>query len=89
LNATLDPGAPPARRTAAMRFIMGTMLIDMVSIGIIIPVMLVLVGQFTASLADQAFWDSGSSSARRSAACSAISTCGCRSWRPGAARSWR
>lgn len=39
-----------------MRFIMATMLIDMVSIGIIIPVMPVLVGQFTGSQAEQAFW---------------------------------
>ena len=39
-----------------MRFIMVTTLIDMMSIGIIIPVMPVLVGHFTASQAEQAFW---------------------------------
>jgi MFS transporter, DHA1 family, tetracycline resistance protein len=39
-----------------MRFIMLTALIDMVSIGLIIPVLPVLVGNFTTSLADQAFW---------------------------------
>ncbi len=39
-----------------MRFIMLTVLIDMVSIGLIIPVLPVLVGGFTASLAEQAFW---------------------------------
>lgn len=39
-----------------MRFIMVTTLIDMMSIGIIIPVLPVLVGQFTASQAEQAFW---------------------------------
>jgi DHA1 family tetracycline resistance protein-like MFS transporter len=39
-----------------MRFIMLTALIDMVSIGLIIPVLPVLVGNFTASLAEQAFW---------------------------------
>ena len=39
-----------------MRFIMVTTLIDMMSIGIIVPVMPVLVGHFTASQAEQAFW---------------------------------
>ncbi|WP_322741685.1 TCR/Tet family MFS transporter [Glaciimonas soli] len=43
-------------RTAAMRFIMLTVLIDMISIGLIIPVLPVLVGNFTGSQADQAFW---------------------------------
>ena len=44
------------QKQAAMRFIMVTMLIDMVGIGIIIPVLPVLVGEFTGSLAEQAFW---------------------------------
>ena len=39
-----------------MPFIMAATLIDMISIGIIIPVMPVLVGQFTASQSEQAFW---------------------------------
>jgi DHA1 family tetracycline resistance protein-like MFS transporter len=39
-----------------MPFIMAATLIDMISIGIIIPVMPALVGQFTASQAEQAFW---------------------------------
>jgi len=40
-----------------MSFIMITVLIDMVSIGLIIPVLPPLVGTFTAgSQADQAFW---------------------------------
>jgi DHA1 family tetracycline resistance protein-like MFS transporter len=39
-----------------MRFIMLTVLIDMVSIGLIIPVLPVLVGTFTGSQADQALW---------------------------------
>ena len=43
-------------RTAAMPFIMLTVLIDMVSIGLIIPVLPTLVGGFTGSQADQAFW---------------------------------
>jgi MFS transporter, DHA1 family, tetracycline resistance protein len=43
-------------RTAAMPFIMLTVLIDMVAIGLIIPVLPALVGRFTGSQADQAFW---------------------------------
>jgi len=43
-------------RTAAMPFIMLTALIDMVSIGLIIPVLPALVGSFTGSQADQAYW---------------------------------
>src|SRR5262245_13672823 len=41
---------------AAMPFIMATTLIDMMSIGLIIPVLPALVGSFTGSQADQAFW---------------------------------
>ena len=47
---------PRADRAAAMPFIMLTTLIDMVSIGLIIPVLPALVGSFTGSQADQAFW---------------------------------
>jgi DHA1 family tetracycline resistance protein-like MFS transporter len=43
-------------RAAAMPFIMATALIDMISIGLIIPVLPALVGSFTGSQADQAFW---------------------------------
>ncbi len=43
-------------RTAAMPFIMATALIDMISIGLIIPVLPALVGSFTGSQVDQAFW---------------------------------
>lgn len=43
-------------RTAAMPFIMLTTLIDMVSIGLIIPVLPALAGSFTGSQAEQAFW---------------------------------
>ncbi|HEY8067424.1 MAG TPA: MFS transporter [Burkholderiales bacterium] len=43
-------------RAAAMPFIMATTLIDMVSIGLIIPVLPALVGSFTGSQAGQAFW---------------------------------
>jgi len=43
-------------RPAAMRFIMITVLIDMVAIGLIIPVLPPLVGRFAGAPADQAFW---------------------------------
>jgi DHA1 family tetracycline resistance protein-like MFS transporter len=44
------------RRAAAMPFIMFTVLIDMVAIGLIIPVLAPLVGTFTSSQTDQALW---------------------------------
>ena len=43
-------------RAAAMPFIMLTTLIDMLAIGLIIPVLPALVGSFTGSQAEQAFW---------------------------------
>jgi DHA1 family tetracycline resistance protein-like MFS transporter len=43
-------------RSAAMPFIMLTALIDMISIGLIIPVLPALVGSFTGSQMDQALW---------------------------------
>ncbi len=43
-------------RAAAMPFIMLTALIDMISIGLIIPVLPALVGSFTGSQVDHAFW---------------------------------
>jgi len=39
-----------------MRFIMLTVLIDMLAIGIIVPVLPALVGQFTASPSEQTYW---------------------------------
>jgi len=45
-----------AKRPAAMRFIMLTVLIDMISIGLIIPVLPVLVGTFTSSKSEQSYW---------------------------------
>jgi MFS transporter, DHA1 family, tetracycline resistance protein len=48
-----------AQRPAAMRFIMLTVLIDMISIGLIIPVLPVLVGTFTHSKSEQSFWYMG------------------------------
>ena len=41
---------------AAMPFIMFTVLIDMIAIGLIIPVLPALVGSFASSQAEQAFW---------------------------------
>jgi len=43
-------------REAAMPFIMITVLIDMLAIGLIIPVLPALVGSFSGSQADQAYW---------------------------------
>ena len=55
--AEAPPLGPAHRdRQAAMPFIMLTVLIDMVSIGLIIPVLPLLVGTFTGSSADQTFW---------------------------------
>jgi MFS transporter, DHA1 family, tetracycline resistance protein len=50
------PVSAARSRQAAMPFIMVTVLIDMVSIGLIVPVLPVLVGTFTSSPAGQAFW---------------------------------
>lgn len=47
---------PRRDRAAAMPFIMLASLLDMMSIGLIIPVLPALVGEFTGSQADQAFW---------------------------------
>lgn len=44
------------KRQAAMPFILVAVLIDMVSIGIIVPVIPALVGSLTGSQADHAFW---------------------------------
>ena len=44
------------RKQAAMPFILVAVLIDMMSIGIIVPVLPMWVGSFTASPAEQAYW---------------------------------
>jgi DHA1 family tetracycline resistance protein-like MFS transporter len=46
----------PRNREAAMPFIMLTVLIDMMAIGVIIPVLPPLVAAFSSSQADQAWW---------------------------------
>jgi DHA1 family tetracycline resistance protein-like MFS transporter len=61
VNDALDqdnkiPVPAAAKRQAAMPFIMLTVLIDMIAIGLIIPVLPPLVGTFTSSQAEQAFW---------------------------------
>ena len=55
---TTAPVSPPsgARRQAAMPFILITVLIDMLSIGLIVPVLPALVGKFTANSSAQAHW---------------------------------
>jgi MFS transporter, DHA1 family, tetracycline resistance protein len=50
------PGAAGAGRRAAMPFILITVLIDMIAIGLIVPVLPLIVGTFTASPAEQTFW---------------------------------
>jgi DHA1 family tetracycline resistance protein-like MFS transporter len=50
------PSSTAIGRKAAMPFIMATVLIDMIAIGLIIPVLPPLVGTFTSSQADQAWW---------------------------------
>jgi len=47
---------PAEPRPAAMRFILLAVLIDMVSIGLIVPVLPALVGSFTINPADQSLW---------------------------------
>jgi predicted nucleic acid-binding protein len=55
VSAPVVATAAPAR-AAAMRFIMVTVLIDMVSIGLMVPVLPALVGSFTQSQTEQAWW---------------------------------
>ena len=45
-----------AGRSAAMRFIMLVVLIDMLAVGIIVPVLPALVGKFTSNPAEQTYW---------------------------------
>ena len=59
----IDPGAAEVKaptaargRVAAMPFIMIVVLIDMLSIGLILPVLPTLVGQFTVDPAEQTYW---------------------------------
>jgi DHA1 family tetracycline resistance protein-like MFS transporter len=59
MSPTPDP--PPANgrrseRKAAISFILVTVLIDMMAIGLIVPVLPPLVGKFTADPAEQSFW---------------------------------
>lgn len=49
------PASPAAARPAAMRFIMGVVLIDMIAVGLIIPVLPALVGRLTSSPDEQAW----------------------------------
>ncbi|MCC7152798.1 MAG: MFS transporter [Rubrivivax sp.] len=52
-----NPAQAPARgRRAALPFILITVLIDMISIGLIVPVLPLIVGTFTASPTEQTYW---------------------------------
>jgi MFS transporter, DHA1 family, tetracycline resistance protein len=58
---SIQPPTGPApksqgKRQAAMPFILITVLIDMLSIGLIVPVLPVLVGKFTSNASEQAHW---------------------------------
>jgi MFS transporter, DHA1 family, tetracycline resistance protein len=55
-SSSSAPASDVGRRRAAMPFIMITVLIDMMSIGLIVPVLPALVGTFTASQTEQAWW---------------------------------
>ena len=56
-EAAADATAPAGGgRAAAMPFILITVLIDMIAIGLIVPVLPLIVGTFTASPAEQTFW---------------------------------
>jgi MFS transporter, DHA1 family, tetracycline resistance protein len=50
------PSPAPAPDKAAMRFILMVVLIDMLAVGIIVPVLPAMVGQFTQDASDQARW---------------------------------
>ncbi|MFZ5548163.1 MAG: MFS transporter [Pseudomonadota bacterium] len=56
MTSTEPAAATAKRREAAMPFIMLTVLIDMVAIGLIIPVLPHLVGTFTSSPTDKTLW---------------------------------
>ena len=55
-GGTATASVPAPARQPAMRFIMPTVLLDMMAIGLIIPVLPPLVGTFTSSPPEQAFW---------------------------------
>ena len=55
-NAAARPEPVKAVRPAAMRFILITVLIDMLSIGLIVPVLPILVGSFTSDPTERALW---------------------------------
>ncbi len=56
VDTTGGPAHRPGRRPAAMRFILLVVLIDMMSVGIIVPVLPSLVGTFAANPTEQTLW---------------------------------
>jgi DHA1 family tetracycline resistance protein-like MFS transporter len=53
---TSTTAAAPAPQAAAMRFIMMVVLIDMLAVGIIVPVLPMMVGRFTTEPSEQSTW---------------------------------
>ncbi|MDQ2780379.1 MAG: MFS transporter, partial [Pseudomonadota bacterium] len=56
MSPTPSLAVAPPQRAAAMRFIMLVVLIDMLAIGVIVPVLPALVGKFAANTAEQTYW---------------------------------
>jgi MFS transporter, DHA1 family, tetracycline resistance protein len=56
MSGALTPASADGGRPAAMRFIMLVVLIDMLAVGLIVPVLPALVGQFTSSPSEQTYW---------------------------------
>jgi MFS transporter, DHA1 family, tetracycline resistance protein len=56
MSGVLTPAPADGGRPAAMRFIMLVVLIDMLAVGLIVPVLPALVGQFTSSPSEQTYW---------------------------------
>ena len=54
--STTPPTVTPGKRSAALGFIMVTALLDVMGIGLIIPVLPALVGEFTTSRELQSYW---------------------------------
>ena len=56
IRVTSVPAVSSPPQAAAMRFIMMVVLIDMLAVGIIVPVLPMMVGRFTADPAEQSAW---------------------------------
>jgi MFS transporter, DHA1 family, tetracycline resistance protein len=56
MSAPATPATASAARQPGMPFVMVTVFIDMLAIGLIVPVLPILVGKFVATPSEQAFW---------------------------------